>query len=426
MSLINKVLRDLEAQQEGRPQGKAKAVYEDLRAVSPVRAQRLRRALLLAGVTAASIVVVFFAWNQLSRFWFSGAAAPLGADMAPVAETARQPVPPPSPETKAAVAVPAPQPAARKEPQPAAPLAKSGNGPVVSARQAAQDTVVRKPSKVVALEPDGPKAENAPLRPAPDGGEPAAAAAATAEKGAVAGTEPETGTAVGKEEARVALTEKPKALPPRAVAEERAAKTVLEKKVKPLSPEEKAESEYRQAVTGLQQKRTGEAEGRLRAALTAYPAHIKARELLVGIALQNGRAREAQSLLEQGLNLNPSYYPFAQLLARVYVDSGAEKKSLELLEKSRAAAGSDPEYAAFLATLYQRAGRHADAIKAFSEAVSLRPREGRWWLGLAISLEAGENWKAAGEAYQRAMNSGNLDKSLLTFTQQRLAVVGNK
>ena len=221
-----------------------------------------------------------------------------------------------------------------------------------------------------------------------------------------------------------------------------AGKTVMEKKVRPLSPEDKAESEYRLAATSLQAKRVGAGESHLRAALAAQPAHVKARELLAGLALQGGRWRETQALLEQGLNLTPGHYPYAQLLARVYVDHGSEKKALELLEKSRAAAladadgsrdgggraasGTAAEYFAFLATLYQRAGRHDEAVKSFTEAVKLRPQEGRWWLGAAISLEAAEQWKAAGEAYQRAMASGSLDKQLLQYSQQRLVIVKNK
>ena len=92
--------------------------------------------------------------------------------------------------------------------------------------------------------------------------------------------------------------------------------------MKPLSPQDKAESQYRLAATNLQQNRVSEAENHLRAALAAQPAHVKARELLAGLALQGGRWREAQSLLEQGVAQHPQHYPFAQLLARSYVDRG--------------------------------------------------------------------------------------------------------
>ena len=139
--------------------------------------------------------------------------------------------------------------------------------------------------------------------------------------------------------------------------------------------------------------------------------------------LQQGHWREAQELLEQGLDAVPAHYPFAQLLARVYVEHGADTKALAVMEGHRSAAADNPDYVAFLATLYQRAGKHAEAVKTYNEAVSLNPQEGRWWLGMGISLEAVQDRKDAGAAYQRAIDSGTLDDNLLKYARQRLAVV---
>lgn len=451
MSLINKVLRDLEAQRDadGGPRPLASPLtHDNLRAVKPVVPRLSRQLLLRIGLALAVVASGAFAWSQWgAKLLETGKTPPASvtappAPGAPVVETkiasatvpgvapsppslASKVEPPPVPEIKPAPAakvapLPAPVPV-----KPAAEPAKTAPSvtapPAVSARTD-KDTVVRKP-----------KAEPAPAAPA------------KVEKQALA---PAPAKDAVPEENPVALeADEPAAKPretakPAPVADKPAGKTVMEKKVKPLSPEDKAEREYRLAATSLQAKRVGEGESHLRAALAAQPAHVKARELLAGLALQSGRWRETQALLEQGLNLTPGHYPYAQLLARVYVDHGSEKKALELLEKSRAAAladaddsrdgggqaasGTAAEYFAFLATLYQRAGRHDEAVKSFSEAVKLRPQEGRWWLGAAISLEAAEQWKAAGEAYQRAAASGSLDKQLLQYSQQRLAIVKNK
>ena len=139
--------------------------------------------------------------------------------------------------------------------------------------------------------------------------------------------------------------------------------------------------------------------------------------------LQQGHWREAQQLLEQGVDKVPAHYPFAQLLARIYVEHGAEEKALTVMEESRRAGASNPDYLAFLAALYQRTGKHAEAVNTYKEAVMLNPREGRAWLGLAISLEAVQDWNNAGAAYQRAIGSGTLDDNLLKYARQRLAVV---
>ncbi len=198
---------------------------------------------------------------------------------------------------------------------------------------------------------------------------------------------------------------------------------VMDKRVKPFSPNEKAESEYRRAADLLQKGRTADADKHLRLALSADAAHTPSRELLAGLMLQQGHWREAQELLEQGIDAVPAHYPFAQLLARVHVEHGADHKALAVMEASRRAGAENPEYVAFLAALYQRAGKHAEAVKTYSEAVTLNPQEGRWWLGMGISLEAVQDWSAAGAAYQRAINSGVLDDRLLQYARQRLAIV---
>jgi len=202
--------------------------------------------------------------------------------------------------------------------------------------------------------------------------------------------------------------------------------TVMDKRIKPFAPNEKAESEYRQAVDLLQKGRMSDAEKHLGLALKIDETHTPARELLAGLMLQQGHWREAQQLLEQGIDTVPAHYPFAQLLARVYVEHGADQKALAVMESSQRAGVENPDYLAFLAALYQRVGKHAEAIKAYNGALTLNPQEGRWWLGMGISLEAAQDWNTAGSAYQRAIESGVLEDKLLTYVRERLSVVKNK
>lgn len=404
MSLINKVLRDLEAQRESASERRARSPLADesLRPVRPVKPKVSRAQLIRIGLVLAIVAVGAFAWIQWGAKLLGRTSAPPAA-VTPPAKVAAAPAAAPK-----AITPPAPVAApVVKADAPKLPPADAGK-PATPPAKPLQDVVVRKP------------------KPEPAKPEKSAAAA-------VPGAPTETVTAKAKDPApedvlpiddTEAQPEKPKPAPDPAV-EKPVGKAVLEKKVKSLSPPEKAENEFRLAAARLQQQRAGEAEAHLRAALAAQSSHVKARELLAGLLLQSGRWREAQSLLEQGVSKNPTHYPFAQLLARSYVDHGQEKRALDLLERSREAAGGDAEYFAFVATLYQRTGRHGDAVKAFNDAVKLRPQEGRWWLGLAISLEATEQWTSARDAYQRAAASG-LDRQLLQYTQQRIAALRNK
>ncbi|MHB8622268.1 MAG: tetratricopeptide repeat protein [Sulfuricaulis sp.] len=200
----------------------------------------------------------------------------------------------------------------------------------------------------------------------------------------------------------------------------------MNKQVMPLSVDEKAESEYRLAVNLLQQGRPEEAASHLRSALHISAGHTKARELMAGLMLQNGHWHEAEQSLEQGLHKVPAYFPFAQLLARIEVDHGSDQKALTVLEGSREAGSGNADYMAFLALLYQRTGNQPAAINAYTEALRLDPQQGRTWVGLGISLEAARDWKAAASAYQRAIATGVLDDGLKAYARQRLAAVQNK
>lgn len=201
---------------------------------------------------------------------------------------------------------------------------------------------------------------------------------------------------------------------------------VMNKKLKPLSPGEQAESEYRQAVSLLQKGRAADAEKHLKAALKLSAEHPQSRELLAGLALHNGHWHEAQQTLEQGIEKVPAHYPFALLLARIQIEHGADQKALAVMEGSRQSGAGSADYMAFLAELYRRAGNHAEAIKAYTEAIKLNPQEGRSWVGMGISLEAAQDWKTAGDAYQRAIETGSLDDNLLKYARQRMDAVKKK
>lgn len=204
------------------------------------------------------------------------------------------------------------------------------------------------------------------------------------------------------------------------------AKGEMEKKSRPFSPDDKAEIEYQRAANLLQQGRAADAERQLKSSVAISPEHTKARELLAGLLLQRGRWRDAQHLLETGIEKVPANYPFAQLLARIHTEHGADHKALEVMQGSRQAGAESAEYMGFLAALYQRVGQHADAVKAYTDAIKLNPQEGRSWLGMAISLEATQAGNAANEAYQRAIDTGTLDDNLQKYVQQRLAAIRKK
>ena len=187
-----------------------------------------------------------------------------------------------------------------------------------------------------------------------------------------------------------------------------------------ITPRERAESEFRRAMTHVNQGRMAEGMDGLRATLVADPAYEPARQTLVALLLETKRNDEAAGLLQAGLAINPANTGYTMLLARIHVERGDPPRALALLQKSEAAAQSNPEYRAFVAALYQRLGRHVEAVEQYLGALRLTPGVGAWWVGLGISQEALSRPQDATDSFQRAKGTGNLNAELLAYVERRL------
>ena len=188
----------------------------------------------------------------------------------------------------------------------------------------------------------------------------------------------------------------------------------------PLRAEQKAELAYQTGYDHLKAQRHRQAEQSLRRALAMEQSHIKARELLAGIYIKQGRWVEASELLRDGVTYSPQHLTFTKLYARSLMQLNRDKQAIGVLEKHAPAVESDPNYFATLAALYQRQKQHQQAADLYARLVSINPRNGVWWVGLGISLEALGREQDAVRAYGHAHKTGNLREEVAKFTNNRL------
>lgn len=396
MSLINKMLRDLESrQQDVVAPTSQRPVYQDLRSAARSRAT-IRAPLLVSMVAIVLGVGGFFAWDKWGRT-LTIVPTPLAADPIQPPLVARAPTvtaapfaPTPAPTVPATPAVTSEAPAPV-----VTPLAATPTAPVALVFETPATMPSAKPKMDVAV--TSPATENERKK------ENRTASAAAASAGPRKAAKPKS-TEV-------------------AVAEELRVEGSVDKRIRPFTPDEKAESAYRTAVRYVDQGRTDDAVRELTDALRASPQHTRARELLVGLSLKNGHRREAQQLLEEGMLQSPKHHAFVQLLARIHIDQGADQKALTLLQGAAPLAPNDPDFATLLATVYQRVGRHADAVATFGQVTEFRPGDARAWLGLAISLEAEQKPEHARRAYERAQQLSGLPPALARYAEKRLVML---
>ncbi len=193
----------------------------------------------------------------------------------------------------------------------------------------------------------------------------------------------------------------------------------INKEIRQLNPQQRAENAYRQAYASLQQGRMGEAEESLRQALQIEPRHAAARQALAALLVESRHLGGAEQILRQGLELQPGNAGYAMTLARIQVERSDVPAALATLQRN-APAGENAEYHGFLAALLQRSERHKDAIDHYLVALRTNPIAGPWLLGLGISLQADGQTAKAAEIFRRARQSGSLSPELQAFAEQRL------
>jgi len=190
--------------------------------------------------------------------------------------------------------------------------------------------------------------------------------------------------------------------------------------MKQVSPEQRADAEFRQAVAVMQQGHIADAIAGYRAVLRIDAGHDEARQALVALLLESKQGAEAERVLQERLNAKPGHTGFAMLLARLQVEHGALEQAAATLEKSLPYADTLADYQAFFAALQQRRNRHKEAITHYQIALQLAPDNGVWLMGYGISLQAVQRNEDARNAFRRALESRTLTPELQDFVQQKL------
>ncbi len=197
----------------------------------------------------------------------------------------------------------------------------------------------------------------------------------------------------------------------------------VKKQQRQPSNAQQAEIAYQKGYQLLQQNKIYSAEAKLLLALEHSAKHIKAREILTGLYIKLGRKVEAQTLLQKGLLHLPNYSNFTKLLARLFLDNNQVDKAVKVLLKHKPAMSADPDFYALLAASYQRQNNHAAAANTYVKLLKHYPRQGIWWIGMAISLEALDKKKQALEAYEKARQTGTLNTRIVNYSNQRLKIL---
>lgn len=212
----------------------------------------------------------------------------------------------------------------------------------------------------------------------------------------------------------------PRETRPAAPPQPPAAEAQIDKRSKDGRAHDLAESEYNRGVQAVKRGENAAALPALQRALELEPAHAKARQALLSVLVGGKQWDAARQVAQTGLALDPTQSGLAMILARLQFEQGDTAAALDTLTRHTAHATGNADYQGLFAYLLQKQQRPTEAAQRFQAALALRPNEGRWWFGLGLALESAGRGGEAKEAYARAREVGNLPTDMAAVVEQKL------
>ncbi|MFN0313620.1 MAG: hypothetical protein ACKVQA_01085 [Burkholderiales bacterium] len=367
MSLINKVLKDLERRHATPAEGSMAGL--NVRALPAAPSALSGRNIVIVVLLAAGILGGLFGTTRLS--WFTPRAAPKIHEPAKVMQAS-----PPAPQAPvpSPVNMPDAVEASAKTTVQSGELRLDDELRVPETQASVVGTkpilVAHLPSKVKAAPP------LLPVRP-----------------------EPETG------------------LPKKARDE---GPVAIEKNVLEPNARERAKAALESGLEALGRKAQDEAQQFFIASIAADPRFDRGRQALLSLLLGAQNKAMAEAVALDGAAHGQVKATFAMIGARLQIERGALKEALALLEQERAVGASNPDYLAMWGNALAREQRHGESANKYSEAIALAPKNPAYHVGLGYALRNDGQYAAARAAFQRVSEMEGIGTALSNLAQQQL------
>lgn len=188
-----------------------------------------------------------------------------------------------------------------------------------------------------------------------------------------------------------------------------------------LTPNELANVEYLNAEKALDQQNSKQAALNLESALYYRPDWVMARQKLAALYYGRGNVQEAIATLERGLSTQPNQADLRLTLAKLLMNESQFQAALTVLDEK--SGHMSIQYLAMRGALAQQLNHNNIALACYQKLIQRAPKDGRWWMGLAIVQERTKAINQALASYQQALDLGNISSSSQLFIQQRLAKI---
>jgi MSHA biogenesis protein MshN len=181
---------------------------------------------------------------------------------------------------------------------------------------------------------------------------------------------------------------------------------------------------FQKAQTAEKEKRLSDASSGYWEAIILDPSFHAARKQLVGIYYAQNNANTAIKLLESGVGMFPSHWEF--YLIKANIENALQEYSAALQSLGYIDDNSHfvKDKWVFQGEVAQKIGQYSLAESAYRSLLILESTQARWWMGLAYALDSQQQYAKAAAAYRSALNYPGLSNTAIEFVEQRLVQLG--
>lgn len=199
--------------------------------------------------------------------------------------------------------------------------------------------------------------------------------------------------------------------------------TSLTRSPSELSFRDKDRLQVQQSLELWQSGRRNASLDALRAFVSANAEAHQSREMLIKLLLQQGDTIGALAATDTGLEFAPDYAGYKKLKARILMAAGVPNEAALLLQSRAPSLASDNEYHELLAASQLAGKEYEAALYSYRALVTHNLEEARWWYGQAAALDAlGRGYEAA-QSYERSLRLEGLTPSMREKSQERLTAI---
>lgn len=184
------------------------------------------------------------------------------------------------------------------------------------------------------------------------------------------------------------------------------------------SPKERLEQLMKKAQSSFDKGYITEAIEKLNKVLSISDGHIEARNLLAVAWYGRGELQQAVSIINDGLSKYPNVEVWRMTAAKIYFKENNMKGAFSYLDIDLSNGSLD--FYSMKASVARKLENYSSAESAYLRLTKIQPDIGNWWLGHAISLDSQGKFDEAILSYQTVLTKGGISAASTAFVQSRI------